>query len=89
MKRSYLNEFLVLFSSGVAGICIYDFKLIGFITGAILLALISYFLVSKLKENTILEYLEKCRKAEKPILVKQEDYLSLLDIKESQKEGEE
>lgn len=61
MKNSYLAELLVLVLAGTSGILIYKESLDCVIVGLVLIFLNSYFVVTKLKEFTIKEYLTKLK----------------------------
>ena len=60
MKSVYATEILILFFSAIAGaMMLIDW--ITFIGGLIIICLTSYFLVSKLKEQTLREYIAKSK----------------------------
>ena len=56
MKKSYNTEILILICIALAGALMTNW--IGFIGGLIIIFLTSYFLITKLKEQVILEYLK-------------------------------
>ena len=57
MKPTYITEILIIFFCAVSGAMMY-INWITFIGGLIIINLVSYFLVSKLKKQTIKEYLK-------------------------------
>ena len=59
MKSVYVTEILILFVSGTAGVCFYNGGWINYFVGFLLVLETSYFLVSKLKEQTIKEYIKE------------------------------
>ena len=61
MKSVYATEILILFVSGVAGVCFYNGGWINYLVGFLLVLGTSYFLVSKLKEQTLREYIAKSK----------------------------
>jgi len=61
MRKSYVTEILILFFSGFAGVCFYNGGWISYLVGFLLVLGTSYFLVSKLKEQTIKEYIAKSK----------------------------
>ena len=56
MRDSYITEMLLLITAGIAGVIITQFGWVGFIIGTLIFALDSYFISTKLKEQTIREY---------------------------------
>lgn len=60
MKDSYITEVLALSLAGLSGVIIALFEnlLLGLTIGTIILLLDSYFVVTKLKQQTVKEYLE-------------------------------
>jgi len=64
IKDSYFAEILTLLLAGISGIMIYNGKIIISICGYVLLGLDSYFIVTKLKEFTVKEYLEEIKEKE-------------------------
>ena len=61
MRKSYVTEILIIFVSSVAGVCFYNGGWINYLVGSLLVLGTSYFLVSKLKEQTIKEYIVKSK----------------------------
>jgi len=60
-RKSYNTEILIMVLAGLAGAMIYTLDWIGFIGGLVIILLTSYFLTSKLKEQTVKEYLNKIK----------------------------
>lgn len=58
MRKSFTTEIVLMSVVGMAGALISKLTLITVISGTIMICLTSYFLVSKLKEDTINEYEE-------------------------------
>ena len=65
VKKVYITEVLILFFSAVAGMCIYEGGWIGYLSGFIIINLTSYFFVSKLKEQTMKEYLNLVKESKR------------------------
>lgn len=59
MRKSHLAEILVLVLAGIGGILMCEDSLIYSALGVLVICLDSCFVLSKLKEFTIKEYLEK------------------------------
>lgn len=64
MRKSSLAEILVLVLAGIGGILMCKDSLIYYALGFLVIFLDSCFVLSKLKEFTIKEYLEKINKKE-------------------------
>ena len=58
-KKSYTTEILIVSISFLVGVYFSAGGLLFYLGGIFLIFVVSYFLVSKLKEQTIMEYLEK------------------------------
>ena len=63
MRKSMSTEIVIFLLVMFAGALLSRPSLMNFIGGFIIICLTSYFLVRKLKENTIKEYIEAIKKA--------------------------